>query len=180
MNYCLPLKGKFISLLTDGAKRGDKNFYVVVAYSAQKLYFIDLLNLESSDHVSVAQHVALIIQALSTYSICVNCIVTDNARNLVRALSPDELTETVQILPGEKASNVRCDCHSADLALDDISSEVPSPTFGTPSIQTTFSMQPYTLHFLQQSVVHSWSQKPMTIRPSFPPLAPMGRLSFLS
>jgi hypothetical protein len=61
MDYRLALKGKLTLLLIDGAKRGDKNFYVIVAYSTQKLYFIDLLNLEASNHVTVAQYAAPII-----------------------------------------------------------------------------------------------------------------------
>jgi hypothetical protein len=109
--------------LTDGAEQGDKSFYVVVASGAQRLFFIDLWNLESSDHVSVAQHVALIIQALSTYSIRVNCIVTDNAGNLVRTFNPDELTETVQILSGKKVLHLRRGCHSANVVLEDLGRE---------------------------------------------------------
>jgi hypothetical protein len=36
-----------------------------VANSTQKLCFIDLLNLDSGNHLTVAQHIALIIQELS-------------------------------------------------------------------------------------------------------------------
>jgi hypothetical protein len=62
----------------------------------------------------------VITQELSICSVRVNCIVTEEARNLVLALNPDELTETVQILSGEKASRVKCGCHSASLALENI------------------------------------------------------------
>jgi hypothetical protein len=44
----LSLKGKLISPLIDGAKRGNQNFYVVVADSALRLDFADLLNFEPS------------------------------------------------------------------------------------------------------------------------------------
>jgi hypothetical protein len=123
MEYRLVLKVKLVSLLTDGAKRGDKNFYVFVAYSAQKLYFIDLLNPESSESFIVTQDVAPIIQELNTYSIRVNYMVSDNASNMVCALNPNELTEIVQILSGEKVLHVRCRYHSANLALEGLSRE---------------------------------------------------------
>jgi hypothetical protein len=104
-------------------KTSDRNFQLGVSHGAQGLYFIDLLNLESSDRSTISPCVALIIQALSTCSSHVNCIVTNNASNLVRALSPDELTDMVQILSGEKALHVRCGCHSANLALEDLGRE---------------------------------------------------------
>jgi hypothetical protein len=72
MDYRLALKCKLISLVIDCVKRGDKKLYLVVAYGPQKLYFIDLLDLDSSNHLAVTQHIAPIIRALSTYSICVN------------------------------------------------------------------------------------------------------------
>jgi hypothetical protein len=123
MDYCLALKGKLISLLIGAAKRGDKTFCVVVAYSTQKLYFIDLLNLESSHDFTTTGHVALIIQELTTYSARANCIVTNNAVDLVRALNPDELAESVQILSERKVLHVRCRCDSARLALEDLGQE---------------------------------------------------------
>jgi hypothetical protein len=90
-----------ISLLIDGAKRSDKNFYVVTPNRAQKLYFVDLFNLDSSNYLIVAQHVALVIQELSVYLVRVNRIVTNNRSNLVRVLNLNELKETVQFCFGE-------------------------------------------------------------------------------
>jgi hypothetical protein len=49
--------------------------------------------------------------------------VIDNAVNIVRALNADEFTETVHVSSGEKVLNVRCGCHSANLALEDLGLE---------------------------------------------------------
>jgi hypothetical protein len=70
-----------------------------------------LLNLESSHDFTITGHVALIIQELTTYSARVNCIVTNNACDLVRAVNPDELAKSVQILSQKRVLHVRCGCH---------------------------------------------------------------------
>jgi hypothetical protein len=49
------LKGKSISRQMDGAKPGDKNFNFIITYRGQKLCFIDLLNLESSNRSTATQ-----------------------------------------------------------------------------------------------------------------------------
>jgi hypothetical protein len=123
MGYRLALKGMLISLLIDGTKQRDKNFYVVIAHSAEKLQLVNLLNLESRDDPTIAKHVASIIQELIAHSIHVNCIVIDNDSDIVRSLDTDENTETVQILSGEKLLHGRCGCQSANLALDDLGRE---------------------------------------------------------
>jgi hypothetical protein len=65
MDYRLGLKGKFISLLIDGAKHGDKNFSLFFASNAEKLDFIDSLNLESRRRLTITQHIGPIIRKLS-------------------------------------------------------------------------------------------------------------------
>jgi hypothetical protein len=54
MHNRFALKGKFILQLIDDAKRDDKKLYIIAAYSTQTLYFMDLLKLDSSDHLTVA------------------------------------------------------------------------------------------------------------------------------
>jgi hypothetical protein len=66
------------------------------------------------------QQIPTFISEMNTDSIRVNYIVTDNARNSSRALNPDELSETVQVLLGDKVFHVRCDYNSANLALEDL------------------------------------------------------------
>jgi hypothetical protein len=90
MKHGLALKSKSTSLMIDGAKRGDNHLCIGVANSAQTPYFIDLLNFESSDSITVTRRNTPIIQKLSTDSIRVVSIVTAHAGNLVRALNPGE------------------------------------------------------------------------------------------
>jgi hypothetical protein len=52
--------------------------------------------------------------------------VTDNVSNLVRAINPQEATETIQVITNQKILHMRCDRHSAVLALGDIVKHCPS------------------------------------------------------
>jgi hypothetical protein len=117
MDHRIALKGMLISFLIDRERRDNKGFDVVVAHSVKKLYFIDLLKFESTNHLGVTQHPAPIIQQLNTYSIRVTCIVTDNASNLVRAHKNGSAFVLGRVL------HVRWGCHSANLALEDFGRE---------------------------------------------------------
>jgi hypothetical protein len=117
------LKGKSVSLIADGATWESRALYFVVAFTPRNIYFLDVMHLESTDHLAIANEMGKLVKKLNDGGTIVWGVTTDNAANLVRALDPEELRETLQTVTGRKILHVRCGIHTAHLVFSDLEKE---------------------------------------------------------
>jgi hypothetical protein len=114
------------TLITDGATVDGRHFYPVIAFTKQRLYFLTILEVKRADHLTLATELArIVIELRDRKGVKVRAVITDNARNLVRALDDEQPAETMQQLADTQAIHIRCGIHSAQLGLTDFRKQSP-------------------------------------------------------
>ena len=129
------LRHKFVSIITDGGTIADKEFYCVLMYADGKLYFAGAMQLDYTNHISIAKSLQPVIERITDNKGIPIAILTDNARNLKLAATdrsqPGPTIDTglqvcsVQSLTRQNMLHISCSVHSANLILKDIEKEIP-------------------------------------------------------
>jgi hypothetical protein len=114
------LRGKRVSLITDGVKWADRTLYVVVAFLPDRLFFLEFLHFEKADHQTIATKIGEVVKKLEQGNTTVDAICSDNAANLVCAFTPNMMKETLSASVGHKIIHVRCGVHTVHLIFDDL------------------------------------------------------------
>jgi hypothetical protein len=117
---------KPVSIVTDGLTHVGRTFYVILASTAERLYFIDLVEVASSDHVSLVQAIEPKLKELIDNGVILVSVVSDNASNLERTFNPEQLTESLTEFLGKPTLHVHCAVHSVNLVMKDLLDLSPS------------------------------------------------------
>lgn len=109
-------------MITDGGTLNDEHFYVILFQTPDRLLYYDVVNLESTDHKSIAGVLANAVIEINkfcgTEKIFSTC--TDNAANLLAATKVEHnFPDTVQKLSNTTIIHVSCGIHSTQLLLTD-------------------------------------------------------------
>lgn len=120
------LRGKHVTVITDGGTLGERTVYAIAYFCEQRVYFGGMVTVSSSDHKSLAEALAHPIADLLKNDVIVVAIITDNARNLVLATtSPDQnpagasKDASVQSLVQSPILHIQCGIHTTNLVIAD-------------------------------------------------------------
>jgi hypothetical protein len=86
------------------------------------------IGLPSTDHKTIVNHMRMTIRRLASHRVPVVNIVSDNARNVVGSLDPDETVNTLGCACHHLALHGPCSVHTVNLALSDL--PISMPGFG--------------------------------------------------
>ena len=124
------MKGRNVTAIIDGSTVCDRTFYSVSYFCERKIYFGNVLKVEVSDHASLAQVLSGPLKELEKAEAVLTSIITDNARNLLTATTPNGLPgpgmhnmqqkTSVQELTGLRCIHISCGIHSSQLILVDL------------------------------------------------------------
>jgi hypothetical protein len=111
-------------LIIDGMTVNEWYFYPVIAFTKQRLEFLTIFEVKKVDHLILATELARILMEMrERKGVKVRAVITDNVRNLVRALDEGETEGTMQRLADTPAIHIRCGVHSTQLGLMDFRKE---------------------------------------------------------
>jgi hypothetical protein len=111
---------KPIVIVTDGLSRVGRTFYVILASTLERLYFVDLVEVASPDRVSLVQAIGPKLKELIDNGVFLVSVVSDNAINLERTFCPEQLTESLTEFLGKPTLHVHCAVHSVNLVMNDL------------------------------------------------------------
>ena len=113
------LKGKYVSILFDGAKRVGINYEGIILYTKSQLYFYPFSILDRNTAQDIAITVAGVINDLKKYGIHVICACCDSASVNVAAFNKNN-PYAIQYQIGEGIFRLPCCAHTAELASGDV------------------------------------------------------------
>jgi hypothetical protein len=90
---------------------------ILDVFTPETLDFLDFLQMKVSDYTSLDITLSKLVHEWVQNSITVVSIVTDNARNLKRALDFDASRETLEQFSGQHILRFKCTVHNSHLAL---------------------------------------------------------------
>ena len=124
------IKGKNITLITDGGTICDKTYYVCILFCDKRLYFGGLAHVERSDHESIAKGLYQVLSYYLKKDSSLIGIVSDNASNILLAttdknqpgpkINLQNQVISVQKLFNMKTLHISCGIHTANLILKDM------------------------------------------------------------
>jgi hypothetical protein len=109
------LAKRSISLVVDRMTWNGCSLCAVIAFTRNRLYFLDIIHVMETDHTTIATAIAMVVQELEEYETKVRSIVTDNAANLCRTFDDSNTADTLSAI-----LHIRCGVHTAHLVYSDL------------------------------------------------------------
>ena len=124
------MKGQNVSIITDGGSLYENQYYVIVYFVQQRLYFGGFKRVMFTDHVTLARMISSsMTEVTENGGIIVGCV-TDNAKNLALAttsasqaypkVNTDKQVTSIQEISGIPIIHISCGVHTVNLVLQDL------------------------------------------------------------
>ena len=113
------LRGKYVSILIDGAKKYWKQFEGVLLYTVDDIYFFSFVEIPFSISEILADIVKHVVESVEYVGGTVIAVCSDNASNNEKALN-DKWKGSAQSKTHNHFIRIPCCAHIAELALSDI------------------------------------------------------------
>jgi hypothetical protein len=115
-------------ILPDGMTDGENDKHIALPATRNRGFCLELLNAPSTHHRTIVDHRTETIERLLSHRIHLASTVSYNMHNLARSFHHDETADTLPSADHHFAQNLRCNIHTANLALSDLSKSMADLT----------------------------------------------------